>query len=95
MFATPNTWRKEFLVFANFYPEDLPSFCCLDSELDLWFTHWENLSATTDLPNSVAATLKMVDSVAFPSVSISLRLLATPPVTTCECERSFSSLRHI
>ena len=39
MFATPNTWRKEFIVFANFYSEDLPFISCLDSELDLWFTH--------------------------------------------------------
>ena len=76
MFATSNTWRKEFLVFANFFSDDLPSFYCLDSELDLWFTQWENLSATTNLPNSVAATLKMVDSVPFPNLSISLRLLA-------------------
>ena len=37
----------------------------------------------------------MVESVAFPIVYISLRLLATLPVTSCECERSFSSLRHI
>ena len=39
MFATPNTWIKEFLVFANFYSEDLPSINCFDSELDLWLTH--------------------------------------------------------
>ena len=95
MLATPNTWRKEFLVFANFYSEDLPSFYCLDSELDLWFIHWQNLSATTDFPNSLAATVKMVDLVAFPNVSVSLRLLATLPATICECERSFSSLTHI
>ena len=57
MFATSNTWRKEAFVFANFHSEDLPSFYCLDSKLDLWFTHWENMSTTTDLPNSVAATL--------------------------------------
>ena len=45
------------------------------------------MGATTDLPNSVAATLKMV--------SISFRLLATLSVTTYECVISFSSLRHI
>ena len=37
----------------------------------------------------------MIDSVVFPNVPISLMLLATLPVTTCECERSSSSLRHI
>ena len=95
MCVTPNTWKKELLVFANFYSEDLPSFYCLNSELDLWFTHWKNLSATTLLPNSVVATLKIVNSVALPNVSSSLRLLATLPFSTCECKRYFLSLRHI
>ena len=34
---------------------------CSDSKLDLWFTYWEYLSTTIDLPNSVAAALNTVD----------------------------------
>ena len=34
MLASEKIWRREFLVFVNFYCEDLPSFSCLDSELD-------------------------------------------------------------
>ena len=83
------------MFFANFWSEDLVPINCLHSELNLLFTHWENLSTTIDLANSAAAILKMVDPTAFPNVSISLRLLGTLPVTTSECEKSFSSLRHI
>ena len=85
MFGTPNKLRKEFLVSTNFYPENLPSVNSLYSELDVFFTHCENLNTTTDLPNSVAATL---DSVAFPNISIFLGLFAAFAVCT------FSSLKH-
>ena len=60
MFATLNSWAKEFHVSAKFYYEDLPSINCFDS--DLWLAHWLDLRATTDLPNSVTETLKMIDS---------------------------------
>ena len=63
--------------------------------MNKWLINWENVNHNTDLPNSVVSTLKMVDSVAFPNVSISLRLLARLPVISCECERSFSSLGQI
>ena len=43
----------------------MPSVNYLDSELDLWFTRCKHLSETTDLPSSVATTLKMVGSVSF------------------------------
>ena len=36
LFTTQNTRRKEFLIFSNFYSEDLPSINCLDSQIDLW-----------------------------------------------------------
>ena len=85
MFGTPNKLRKEFLVFTNFYPENLPSVNSLYSELDVFFTHCENLNTTIDLPNSVAATL---DSVAFPNISIFLGLFTAFAVCT------FSSLKH-
>ena len=44
VFGTPNKLRKEFLVFANFDSEDLPSINSLDSGLDVFFTHCKNLA---------------------------------------------------
>ena len=40
-------------------------------------------------------TLERADSLAFPNIHLSLKLLGTLPITTCECERSFSSLRIV
>lgn len=45
MSATPNTWRKELLAFANLC-SDLPLINRLDLEVDLCLTHWSNVSAT-------------------------------------------------
>ena len=40
-------------------------------------------------------TLKSVDSLVFPDIHLALKLLGTLPIATCECERSFSSLRIV
>ena len=40
-------------------------------------------------------TLKRVDSLAFPNMSLASKLLSTLPITTCECDQSFSSLRIV
>ena len=47
------------------------------------------------MPDSVSVTLKRVDSLAFPNINLTLKLLGTLPITTCECEQSFSSLRIV
>ena len=49
------------------------------------------------IPSTVAETLKQVKerSLSNETVVTALRLLGTVPVTTCECERSVSSLRRL
>ena len=37
-------------------------------------------------------TLKRVDALAFPNIYLTLRLLGTLPIATCECDRLFSFL---
>ena len=85
-------WKKEFVVFANYYYEDFPDFNALDAELDLWFSFWDFAKFKNNLPDSVSVTLKRVDSPAFPNLHLTLKLLDTLPITTCKRERSFSSL---
>ena len=46
-------------------------------------------------PNSVGETLKYMPHGVFHNIEVSLRILATLPVTSCECERSFSALRRL
>ena len=46
-------------------------------------------------PNSVASTLKAISFDSFANIKVALRILATLPVTSCECERSFSAIRRL
>ena len=95
MFEEPENWKKEFMVFANFYLENFPNFTGLAAELDLWYKDdiKGEIKYKKKLPDSV--TLKRVNALAFPNIYLALKLLGTSPITTCECERSFSSLRSI
>ena len=95
MLNESSDWKKEFTVFANYYYEDFPNFNALDAELDLWFSFWDFAKFKNNLPDSVSVTLKRVDSLAFPNLHLTLKLLDTLPITTCKRERSFSSLRIV
>ena len=66
MLNESSDWKKEFMVFANYYYEDFPNFNGLDAELDLWFNFWDCAKFKNNLPDSVSVTLKKVDSLAFP-----------------------------
>ena len=48
MLNESSDWKKEFMIFANYYYEDFPNFNGLDAELDLWFNFWDcqNLKTT-------------------------------------------------
>ena len=54
--------------FANFYLEDLPNFTGLAAVLDLGYNFWDEIKNKNDLPDSISATLKRVDSLAFPNI---------------------------
>ena len=79
------------MVFASFYLEDFPNFTGLAAELDLWYNFWDEINYKNDLLGSISATVKKVDALAFPNKYLALKLLGTLPITTRECEKSFSS----
>ena len=83
------------MVFVNLYPEDFPNFTGLAAEVDLWYNFWGEIKYKNDLPDSISATLKRVDALAFSNIYLALKLLGTLPITTCEYDRSFSSPRSI
>ena len=83
-------WKEQFRNFTNFYEDDLPNPLSLGAEMELWENYWVKFQGSR--PETIAATLKSVDFSAFANIKVALRLLATLPVTSCECERSFSSL---
>ena len=53
------------MVFASFYLEDFQNFTGLAAELDLWYNFWNEIKYKNDLPDSISATLKRVDALAF------------------------------
>ena len=86
-----STWKEQFFNFAEFYQDDLPHFISLNGELDLWENDW--LNSKIEIPNSISLTLKLVNYPGYSNIKESLKILATLSITSCERERSFSSLK--
>ena len=76
----------------SYFIDDLPSEDTLDHELFMWNALWKK-KETCSLPSTIQATLKSCDAVFFPNITVILKICATFPVTSCECERSISALR--
>ena len=85
--------RQKFRPFAEFYRSDLPWYKALEEELDSWEEHW--LNNTSFYPGNISSTLKIIDFKSFSHIKVCLRILGKLPVTTCTCERSFSSMRRL
>ena len=87
------SWKDHFKIFLKFYESDFEdlSFKSLDAELSLWEHHWENCSA--NLPDNVCVTLNQISFTCFLFIKRALRILGTIPVSSCACERSFSSMK--
>ena len=91
-----SNWKEEFNTFASVYERDLPGLSSLQPELLMWEVYWRK-QFTGTLPTSISDTLKLTHPMrkSFPNIYAALRVLATVPVTSCECERSFSLLRRL
>ena len=89
-------WNSGFLQFVEPYKEDLPDFDCLRSEMDIWEMYWTQ-KFVGKLPDRISDTLKETVSMktTFPDIFCAMCILGTIPITTCECERSISSLRRL
>ena len=75
------------------YEDDLPCIKSLDAELQIWHRKWEvEASLAKDLA-SLEKVLQHIDQDFFPNIRTLLHIMATLPVTSCECERSVSMLK--
>ena len=77
----------------TFYQNDLPFPERIDKELDLWETQW--LTEREIFPSNFTETLKCVDFTGYHNIKELLKILATLPITSCECERSFSGMKRV
>ena len=86
---------EKFEHVNELYSDDLPSFVCFHSELDLWQHKWK---ANSELAFSICTpekALEHADADFFPNIQTLLCIMGTLPVTSCECERSISMLKLI
>ena len=101
------SWIDKFLPFLRFYEDDLPNPKAVDAELKLWEDFWvmnsetcpdniqTTLSSLSNIPTNSYSTLSAIEFPGFANIKCCLRLLASLPITTCECERSFSGMRRL
>ncbi|XP_065675832.1 52 kDa repressor of the inhibitor of the protein kinase-like [Hydra vulgaris] len=87
------SWKEYIVPFSEFYRADLPNPLALPGELDLWEAYWLNFEG--NVPSNITENLKAINFPGFENIKIILQLLATFPLTSCECERTFSSLRRL
>ena len=87
------TGQKNLGYLRIFFKDDFPCPKALEAELDLRETYW--LESKDRLPDNISSTLKRIPFNGVNNIKVSLRILGTSPVTTCTCERSFSSMRRL
>lgn len=85
---TPATATCDF----SFFYDDMPSCNTLTVEIQQWVKLWSD-TPVTEKPTSIQEALHRCDSLFFPNIKTILKISATFPVTSCECERSISTLR--
>lgn len=84
-----------FQNIFQFYHDDLPSPVSFPSELDLWQHKWRSEPQLASDLDTAEKALAHTDSDFFPNICVLMRIMATLPVTSCECERSISMLKYI
>ena len=91
--ATSALQKQQLSHILDVYADDLPCIRSLDAELQLWHRKWEvedSLAKELGTPEKV---LVHIDRDFFPNISTLFHIMATLPVTSCECERSVSMLK--
>ena len=76
------------------YQDDQPMPINAEEEFFLWKRRWEFVSKN-DHPSTTASFLKACHHDMYPNLHVLLRICATIPVTSCECERSGSVLKRL
>ena len=90
----PDYNHLEITDLTNQYSDDLPNPDIIDQELRRWKRKWMDVKPD-DRPDSLAKSIKVCDKLRFPNIFILIKIGCTLPVTSAECERSFSAMRRL
>ncbi len=90
--ATSVVQHQQLSHILGMYSDDLPCIRSLVAELQLWHRKWEmeaSLANKLNTPEKVLLNIKA----SFQILALYSIIMATLPVTSCECERSISMLK--
>ena len=102
LFLVPSTISNDDIDFdeeafretLEFYFTDIPDSLLLKQELEVWKRKWGMVKEDAR-PQNLSQSLKECDELTFPNLFVLLKIAATLPVTSCECERLFSVMRRL
>ena len=77
---------ENFSSLLQLYGSDLPSVKSFDIELDMWQNKWTGDPEQAQELNTPEKVLAHTDSDYFPNIHTLIVIMATLPVTSCECE---------
>ena len=90
----PDSTVAGFKQAVSFYADDLPNSDLVDEEFHMWKSCWLAVSKQ-ERPHSISKALQQCSATTLPNIHMLLRLFATLPLSSCACERSASTLRHL
>ena len=62
-------------------------------EYEVWIRKWQCVDDSKKLPSCLFEVYSDCSPIQFPNIKSLLQIALTVPVTSCECERSFSQLK--
>ena len=80
---------------VSLYDDDLPSPSNLNTELHCWSVKWRGKTDEAKELDTPSKALTSTDSDFFPNIKQIFHIICTLSVTSAECERSISRLRHL
>ena len=86
--------KQDLNDLVAMYESDLVDKYLVDQELMLWKRKWAQCSPE-ERPDSLGTALQQCDVERFPNIFRLLKIGCTLPITSCTCERSFSTLRRL
>ena len=80
---------------VELYSDDLPHSVMFSIEYNSWVREWK--ACSTAIPQTLTEALEICSSrsIAYPNLTVLLKIALTLPITSCESERSFSQLKLI
>ena len=84
---------KELAEAVEYYSGDLPHPSVFSIEYEVWTRKWQCIDDSKKLPSRLFEVYSDCSRTQFPNIKSLLQIVLTVPVTSCECERSFSQLK--